>query len=74
MVQGHRDKQAFCVEPAKLPESEKICRYLKAENENIWKTAEVEVIVKGKCDGHAKPLTPHKCFGLLTDKDCESID
>ncbi len=71
MVAGHHDKQAFCVEPAKLPENEKICRYLRSENEKIWRDNEVEVVVKGKCDAHATPLMPHKCFGLLTNKDCK---
>ncbi|CAL8148015.1 unnamed protein product [Orchesella dallaii] len=69
ITKGRNGKQAFCLEPADAPENEKICRYLKSENTNVWNDPEIEVFVRPKCDG--TPITPHKCFGVLTAHDSE---
>lgn len=72
MMLSSHNKQVFCVQPAKLPENEKICRYLKSENMDIWKDIEIDVIVKSSCES-GTPLVPHKCFGILTAQDCTLV-
>lgn len=70
MTKGHHDKQVICVQPSKLPENKNVCRYLKSENAKLWTETEIEVIVKNSCEG-GKELSSHKCFGVLSNKDCK---
>lgn len=71
ITKGHHDKPAICIEPTRRPEQEKICRFMKSENVGLWPEGDVEIIVAPKkCDEGKKPMTPHKCFGVLKSSDC----